>query len=382
MTSTIITVKVRLRDKHKADLNRQARSVNFVWNYCNETQQKTARARRKWLSGFDLMKLTAGASADLGVHSCTIQRVCAAYDRARAAHKRPWLRWRSRRSLGWVPFSTGKVRFDGTAFVFNGKRYEAMHLRGLLHAGQRFGTGSFNADSNGNWYCNVPVEVQCADPVEAAAVGIDLGLKTLATLSDGEAIQMPRFYRQSEAALAEGQRGRKTKRVRAINLKVANRRRDFQHKASKALCAKYGLIIVGDASSSKLAKTKMAKSIHDASWSIFKNMIRYKAITHGRIFLEVSEAYSTQTCSSCGSLPASRPKGIAGLGIRDWECSDCGTVHDRDVNAARNILRVGLDTLEVGAADRSLRGSSLSGAAKASGAGFGTSPHMETPDGH
>ena len=78
-------------------------------------------------------------------------------------------------------------------------------------------------------------------------------------------------------------------------------------------------------------------------------MLSYKALMHGGRYLEVSERMSTQTCSECGTLPPSRPKGIAGLGIREWECSDCGAVHDRDVNAARNILRVGLDTLAEGA---------------------------------
>jgi putative transposase len=89
------------------------------------------------------------------------------------------------------------------------------------------------------------------------------------------------------------------------------------------------------------AKTKLAKSVNDAAWSSFRNMLRYKAITHGATVEEVNESFSSQTCSSCGSLPDSRPKGIAGLGIREWVCSDCGTVHDRDVNAALNILRSG-----------------------------------------
>lgn len=96
----------------------------------------------------------------------------------------------------------------------------------------------------------------------------------------------------------------------------------------------------------------MAKSVHDAGWSDFKRMLSYKAIRHGGMFLEVSEAYSTQVCSECGSLPASRPKGIADLGIREWTCDDCGTVHDRDVNAARNILRTGQRALDEGAAKK------------------------------
>jgi putative transposase len=93
----------------------------------------------------------------------------------------------------------------------------------------------------------------------------------------------------------------------------------------------------------------MAKSVLDAGWSDLKRMLSYKAIMHGGSTLEVCEAWTTQVCSECGCLPASRPRGIANLRIREWRCDDCGTVHDRDVNAARNILRLGLETLVEGA---------------------------------
>lgn len=345
----LLAVKLRLRDKHSAELCRQARSVNFVWNYCNETQQKAARARRRWLSVFDLMKLTAGAGKDLDLHAHTIQRVCRVYDDARKTHKKAWLRWRGRKSLGWVPFNTGHVLFDGECFIFRGVRYEAMHLREHLKSGMRFGTGSFNADARGHWYINLSVEVDCAEPAYENVVGVDLGLKTLATLSTGSKIEMPRFYRENEKRLATAQRARKTKRARAIQAKARNRRKDFLHKAANGLVREFGTIIVGDVSSKKLAKTRMAKSVYDAGWAGFKYMLSYKALMRGGRMIEVSEAMSSQTCSTCGGLPASRPRGIAGLGIREWCCDDCGAVHDRDQNAAINILAVGLNSLVGGA---------------------------------
>lgn len=344
-----VTVKIRLRDKHASELRRQARAVNFVWNYCNETQQKAVRSGRRWLSNFDLQKLTAGAGKDLGLHSHTIKRVCALYDEGRKKDQKPWLRWRGRKSLGWVPFNTDHVLFDGSAFEFRKVRYEAMHLRDVLKPGMRFGAGSFNADAKGHWYINVPVQIECATPKPENAVGIDLGLKTLATLSTGAKIEMPRFYRESEKALAAAQRARKAKRARAIHVKARNRRKDFLHKASTALAQEYGTIIVGDVSPSKLAKTTMAKSIYDAGWTGFRQMLSYKAIRHGGRYVEVSEVMTSQICSACGSLPPSRPRGIADLGKRMWECDDCGAIHDRDVNAALNICRVGLDTLVAGA---------------------------------
>lgn len=344
-----ITVKIRLRDKHASELRRQARAVNVVWNYCNETQKKAAQNHRKWLTAVDLMRLTAGAGKELDLRSSTVQRVCQTYENARRARRRPWLRWRSRKSLGWVPVNTGHISFDGEAFVFRGVRYLGMHGSAYLSPGMRFGAGSFNSDAKGHWYLNLPIAVQVAAPAFENVVGVDLGLKTLATLSDGIKIEMPRFYRGSERALATAQRARKTKRVRAIHAKARNRRKDFLHKASAALCTGYGTIIVGDVDPSKLAKTKMAKSVHDAGWSGFREMIRYKAIMRGRRYVEVPEAYSSQICSTCGTLPPSRPRGIADLGKRVWECDNCKAVHDRDVNAALNICRVGLDTLAGGA---------------------------------
>lgn len=347
-----LTIKLRLRDKHAAELNRQARAVNYVWNYCNETQQKAARSGRRWLGYHDLAALTAGAGKELDLHSHTVQRVCRAYDDARGTQNKAWLRWRGRKSLGWLPFNTGHATVAGEGRIkFRGVVYETMHWRDELQPDMKIGAGSFNQDSKGHWYFNAPIEVECAaDASNRQPVGIDLGLKDLATLSDGRKIAAPRFYRASEETLAKAQVARKTpKRIRNIHAKAANRRKDFLHKVSAEIAKNYGTIVVGDLSSKKLAQTRMAKSVNDAGWSMLRNMLSYKALRHGGSYIAVNERMSTQTCSVCGSLPPSRPKGIAGLGIREWRCDDCGTVHDRDVNAARNILRVGLDTLAEGA---------------------------------
>lgn len=343
-----LTYKLRLKDKHAAELNRQSRAVNFVWNYCNEAQRYAAQNNRKWLTWQDLQKLTTGTSKELDLHAHTIQRACQQYDRSRCTHKRPWLRFRGRKALGWVPFNTEHVRFDGEAFVFRGARYTPMHLRDILR-GVKLCASSFNQDARGRWYLNAIVEVPTADNAPNTKVGIDLGLKALATFSDGAAITMPSFYRASEARLGTAQRAKKTRRARAIHAKVANRRKDFLHKASAKIAKEFGLIVVGDASPSKLSQTKMAKSVLDAGWSDFRRMLSYKSIRNGGSTLEVSERLTTQTCSECGMLPPSRPRGIAGLRNRVWQCDGCGAVHDRDVNAARNILAIGLDSLGGGA---------------------------------
>lgn len=346
-----LTYRFRLSDTCDSELSRQARAVNTVWNFCNETQRQAVLRGRKWLSWHDLQKLTAGSSKELDIHAHTIQQVCQRYDHSRSAKKKRWLEWRvsnpksSKRSLGWVPFNKGHVKFTNGTFVFRGRAYKAKVTR-ELQEGQTFGAGSFSQDSRGHWYINLPVEVEALASKGTSAVGIDLGLKDLATLSTGERIEHPRWYRNMEARIAAAQRAKKKKQVRKLHAKVKSQRSDFLHKASTNLVREYGAIFVGNVNASGLAKTNMAKSVLDAGWSAFRQQLEYKAKRHQVLFKEVNEAYSTQTCSRCGSVEG--PKGVAGLGIRRWTCS-CGAEHDRDVNAARNIARRGLATLAEGA---------------------------------
>ncbi|KVH74889.1 transposase [Burkholderia ubonensis] len=115
------------------------------------------------------------------------------------------------------------------------------------------------------------------------------------------------------------------------------------------LVRRFDYIAVGNVSAAKLARTRMAKSVYDAFWSSFRDKLHYKAIAHGAMFEEVDESGSTQSCSSCGSKDSTtRPRGIAGLRIREWTCSGRGVVHDRDTNAALNILRCGRASPAVG----------------------------------
>jgi transposase len=114
------------------------------------------------------------------------------------------------------------------------------------------------------------------------------------------------------------------------------------------LAEKYGAIFVGDVSSKKLVKTKMTKSVLDAGWGSLKAQLSYKAMARGVVFKEVPEKNTTQMCSCCSAISAKSPKCRAGLRIREWLCTGCGTRHDRDVNAAKNILALGHERLSVG----------------------------------
>ena len=141
---------------------------------------------------------------------------------------------------------------------------------------------------------------------------------------------------------------RKKRRVKAIHAKIAHRGKDHLHKFSNRLVREHRAIFVGNVNARALARTPMAKSVLDAGWSSLRTLLRYKCAHAGVWFQEVDEAFSSQTCSSCGAVPPERPKGIAGLGMREWTCSGCATTHDRDVNAARNILAAGHGRLVAG----------------------------------
>ncbi|HYW77135.1 MAG TPA: transposase [Gammaproteobacteria bacterium] len=337
------TLKVRVRDKHAKRLNAMARSVNFVWNYVNELSERAIRERGLFLSGYDIHPYTQGSAKELGLHSQSVQRIGMEYAVRRRQFRKRRLGWRKsfgvRRSLGWIPINTGQAQWKNGQVFHNGHYYKVWDSWDLSQ--YRFRSASFNEDARGRWYFDVVVDVPEPEPAERKeSVGVDLGLKDVATCSDGQKLVNKRFYRDMEDKLAAAQRAGKKKRVRAIHAKIKNRRQDAAHKFSRRLVNQYGRIVVGDVDAIKLAKTRMAKSVHDAGWGQLKSMLAYKCDHAGIEFKEVNERYTTQSCSSCGQRPDSRPRGIAGLGIREWTCA-CGVTHDRDINAARNILALG-----------------------------------------
>ena len=319
-------------------LNQQSRAVNDVWNYCNDAQKHALKWNKHWPSGFDLNVLTTGCAKELGLHSGTVNAVCEQYAKSRTQHRRPYLRYRGKKSLAWVPLKGRNLKREGEALRFAGNTFRVFHSRPLPEGKIRDGT-NFSRDRRGRWFLNIAVEL--ADtPVRVLerGVGIDLGLKEFAALSTGEKVGNPCRYRNLERRLGQAQRAVKKRLVAKIHARIAHSRRDFLHKLSHRIVREFDYIAVGNVNAAGLARTRMAKSVLDASWSSFRAMLAYKAVKHGARYEEVDERFSSQVCSSCGSLPDSRPDGIADLGIRQWICSDCGCPHDRDVNAALNIL--------------------------------------------
>ena len=178
-------------------------------------------------------------------------------------------------------------------------------------------------------------------------VGIDLGLTHFAVLSDGRKVASPRFLRRAEKklrraqqALCRKQRGSQNRdkarvKVARAHARVADARRDFHHQLSTALIRDNQAVAVEDLAVNGLARTRLAKSVHDAGWSAFTAMLEYKARRYGRQFYRIGRFEPTsQVCSACGVKDGPKP-----LHVREWTCAGCGVTHDRDVNAARNIAK-------------------------------------------
>ncbi|QYC41536.1 putative transposase [Nonomuraea coxensis DSM 45129] len=204
-------------------------------------------------------------------------------------------------------------------------------------------------DAAGRYFASFVVEI-CQEPLPqtASEVGIDLGLTHFAVLSDGRKVGNPRLLRRAERrlnkaqqALSRKQKGSnnwaRAKRVLArAHAKTADARRDFAHKLSTQIIRDNQAVYVEDLCVKGLARTRLAKSVHDAGWSQFVAMLEYKAGRYGRTFARIDRFFpSSKLCSACG-LPA----GTMPLSVRSWTCP-CGAVHDRDVNAAINILAAG-----------------------------------------
>ncbi|MGI9297627.1 MAG: RNA-guided endonuclease InsQ/TnpB family protein, partial [Gammaproteobacteria bacterium] len=224
--------RFRIKDSNAAkQLDRMARAVNFVWNFCNQTQLHAVKWNMKWPTGYDLNKLTAGVSKELGIQSQTVNAICEEYATRRLYACKTKLRWRSKRSLGWIPFKASGIRRKGNVFTYYGVRLPVWDTWSIDMNLVHVKCGSLAEDARGRWYLNLTCEMPDLKPSKAtSAIGVDLGLKTLATASDGTQIASKRFYRDLEADLAGAQRANKKGRAKTIHAKIANRRKDFLHK--------------------------------------------------------------------------------------------------------------------------------------------------------
>jgi putative transposase len=228
----------------------------------------------------------------------------------------------------------------------------AIHWSRSLPAGSKPTTVTVSKDGAGRYFVSILVE-QDIKPlaVTAKMIGLDLGLKSMVITSDGHTYGNPKFFAKAEKKLAQAQhrhakkkhgsknRHKARQKVSRLHAKIADRRKDYQHKLSTKLIHENQVVCVESLSVKNMVKNhSLAKAISDMGWSELVRQLEYKAEWYGRTLVKIDKWYpSSKRCFDCGHVLDSLP-----LDIREWRCPECGVHHDRDINAANNILAAGL----------------------------------------
>lgn len=250
-------------------------------------------------------------------------------------------------------YTASAFRWDGASLKL-AKMNSPLAIRWsrVIPKGAKVTTVTVSKDTVGRYHVSMLCDdVTCAKSTSSSMVGIDFGLTDFVVLSTGEKIAAPNAFRKNETKLAKLQRRlakkqmnsanrRKAKlKVARVHARIADCRRDFLHKLSTRLINENQVIAIESLAVRHMLKNrKLAKSISDASWSEFVRQLTYKAAWYGRSLIGIDRWYpSSKRCSDCGHTVATMP-----LKERSWICPECETPHDRDINAARNVLAVGL----------------------------------------
>ncbi len=367
MSYAVRTFKYRLKPSksQRTQLDRTLELCRWVFNETLATRKNTWEQEKKTLSLYDTNKRLTIWKRDhpelVRVHSQVLQNV---QERVDLAFKAFFRRVKAGEKPGYPRFR-GYGRY--ASFTFKQSGFELLPagkglliskigaVRIVLHRPiqGRVKTLTVQRDAVGNWYACFACEVDPQPlPYNGLAVGVDVGLESFATLSNGVKIDNPRFFRHAEQGLAQVQRlltraekgtperAKRRKAVQHVHQRIANRRKDFAHKLSRELVNSFGMISFENLNiRNMLQNHRLAKSISDAAWKQLITYTTYKAENAGRRVVSVDPRNTSRICSCCGTLVEKS------LSVRVHACPVCGLVMDRDENASHNILRLGLEFL-------------------------------------
>jgi putative transposase len=353
-------------------LNRTFGCVRVVWNltlawrqarYRDEQASTSYSQASAYLTS---LKATEGLSWLNEVSSVPLQQAArhqqAAFASFFAGHAR-YPRYKSRSGRQSAEFTRSGFRYrDGRLFLAKTGTPLAFAWSwpDIDPASLDPTTVTVSRDPCGRWYVSLAVDVPEPErlPATGAVVGVDLGIKDFAVTSDGEKIKNPQSLARRERSLARYQRrlarcqqgsanrAKARAKVARAHRKVRASRADFLHRVSARLVRDHDMIVIEDLNVKNMLRNRsLAKAISDCGWGEFRRQLEYKAARAGRRLLVIDRFYpSSKTCSACGYRLAELP-----LSTRTWPCPSCGTRHDRDVNAAKNVLAAGLAVSACGA---------------------------------
>ncbi|MFC8717211.1 RNA-guided endonuclease InsQ/TnpB family protein [Kitasatospora sp. NPDC057198] len=349
-------------DAQAAELSRTFGCVRKVYNMALQVRTEAWTLRRErinykatsamltaWKKTEELAYLSEVSSVPLQQSLRHLQGAFANFWQKRAKYPTFKSKRKSRRS---AEYTSSAFRYRNGALTL-AKMAEPLDIvwSRPLPEGAAPSTVTVSQDASGRWFVSLLCEDRPSMPAPVnAAVGVDAGITGLVTLSTGERVANPKFERADRERLARAQRelarkekgsaNREKARIKAarVHARIADRRRDFLHKLTTRLVRENQTVVIEDLSvRNMLGNRKLSRAISDASWTELRSMLEYKADWYGREVIAVDRWFpSSKLCSACGAVRGAMP-----LNVREWEC-DCGAVHDRDVNAARNILAAGL----------------------------------------
>jgi putative transposase len=335
-------------------------SARFVWNYFLDLRQKSWKQENKSLSYYDTAKILTQLKKEpeySWLSEVSIIPLRYSIYELDGTYKKFF-----KGNCGYPNFKkksgTNSIGLDTSAFsIKNGKFFIAKNKQPLnirfhrqLPQNQEIKYIHITLEPSGKWYVSFNLEVSIQPlPPSQNQIGIDLGITTFATTSNGDKIKSPDLKKEYQK-LKKLQR-RFSKKQKGSNnrykarLKVARQherikfiRLNFHHQVSRKLVNENQVIVLEDLKVSNMVKNrKLSRAISEQGWYQFRMFLEYKCDWYGRELIIINQWYpSSKTCSSCGSIQTKMP-----LSVREWTCPDCGSVHDRDINAAKNILAVG-----------------------------------------
>ncbi|MET9891097.1 RNA-guided endonuclease TnpB family protein [Streptomyces sp. NPDC006465] len=369
-------------DAQAAELSRTFGCVRKVYNLALEARTAAWYRRRErvnynatssmltaWKKTEELAYLSEVSSVPLQQCLRHLQEAFTGFFEGRAKYPRFKSRKKSRRSAEYTS-SAFRYRDGRLTLAKMREPLDIVWSRPLPESAQP-STVTVSQDAAGRWF----VSLLCDDtitpaPATTAAVGIDAGINSLVTLSTGEKITNPRHERHDRARLSRAQwelsrkaegdganRAKARRKVARIHARIADRRRDFLHKLTTRLVRENQTVVIEDLTVRNLVKNHtLARAISDAAWRELRMMLEYKCAWYGRELVVIDRWFpSSKLCGNCGMVRAKLP-----LNVREWTC-ECGMVHDRDANAAKNILAAGLAVSACGGGVRPQRESSRTG---------------------